>query len=555
MSSMVLVIDGQDRGRFSLSVDGGTLTVGIPSQAEAVLKDLHIKRIRCELEVEDNAVVVRDPGALALFADRELVSGGLVQLGHADLRFAEFVDKAPTEELVSPEKETPEELVAPEKDASEDLVTPEPDALEMPEDAPAPAAPAANAASAAAWVPKLLRITAGLDLGKTFVVPGIGTVSIGKSHQRAEIVLHDLAVSRVHCELQPDGDRILISHIEGANGTWVNGIRIAGKKELRPGDTVRVGDTSLKLEIIGPEVPEVEIEELEDVASEPGPAYSKAEELLGLSGRELGHYRVGAVLGHGHSGVVYLGEDLKTKQAVALKVLASDFPASGAELQHFVQALKAANSLHHANLVGLHGAGKNGGYCWLARDYVEGKSVPQLIQQCKDEGQFKWKRAGRLAVQLARALVFLHGHKIIHGNITPANVLFSEADKVFRLADARLADALAGSKLLGLISEPKQAAELPFRAPEQLDAAGRVDQRTDLYGLGAVLYALLTGEPPRRGETDKLIKPSKLQPGIPAAFEAVVIRLLAKVAEDRYPTAAAVVAEVEPIAKEHEIKL
>ena len=217
--------------------------------------------------------------------------------------------------------------------------------------------------------------------------------------------------------------------------------------------------------------------------------------------------------------------------------------------------MKAANSLRHANLVGLHGAGKNAGYCWLARDYVEGKNLAQLIQQCKEEGQFKWKRAGRLAVHLARALVFLHEHKITHGNITPANVLFSEADKVFRLADVTLADALAGSQLQGLASERKRSAESPFRAPEQLDGKGPVEQRTDLYGLGAVVYALLTGEPPSRGENDKLIKPSKLQPNIPAAFESVVLRLLAKAPADRYASTSAVLAEVEPIAKEHDIKV
>src|SRR5438105_565565 len=83
-------------------------------------------------------------------------------------------------------------------------------------------------------------LTVGTDLGKTFIVPGVGTVCLGKSQQRAEIVLHDLSVSRVHCELQPEGDRVLITHVEGAEGTLVNGVRITGQQELRPGDSVRV---------------------------------------------------------------------------------------------------------------------------------------------------------------------------------------------------------------------------------------------------------------------------------------------------------------------------
>lgn len=555
MSSKVLVIDGQDRGHFFLSIDGNRLVVGdSPTHAEALLKDLHIKRIRCELEVEEGTVVVCDPATVAMFPDQQLLPGNLVQLGHADLRLEELFEEAPVEE----------ELVAP-------------DAGPMMAPTPAAAPPAARSPAGAVGLPKQLRIVSGADLGKTFAVPQEGTVSVGKSQRHSEIVLHDLAVSRIHCDLQVNGDSILVSHVEGPEGTIVNGVRITEPIELKVGDTIRVGATSLQLEAVKAkvkeeEVPEVEIEEFEEVdaeevevedagAEDTGPAYSRADELLKMEGKELGHYRLGAVLGQGQEGVVYRAEDLKTKQTVALKLLGADFPASNGELQQFAQTLKLTNGLKHPNLVGLQGAGKSGGYCFLARDYVEGQSVAGLVKQCKQEGQFKWKRAGRIAVHLARVLVFLKQQKIVHGNITPANVLIREADKMTLLADTKLLDALAGSKLVELITPRKQAAEWPYMAPELLEPGRSGDFGSDLYAMGAVLYHLLTGEAPYSGKSPaqikdaKLTKPSKLQPNIPSEFETVVGRLLAKNTADRFASAAEVLAEVEAIAKQYEIKL
>src|SRR5207237_1350805 len=109
---------------------------------------------------------------------------------------------------------------------------------------------------------------------------------------------------------------------------------------------------------------------------EPGKLPRLPPERLGeLAGRTLGHFQLGAVLGQGHCGIVFRAHDLKTDQAVALKVLPPIFPADDAEMQRFVRAMKPAFALHHPGLVALRGLGRTGPYVWLAAELVEGESV------------------------------------------------------------------------------------------------------------------------------------------------------------------------------------
>jgi serine/threonine-protein kinase len=282
-----------------------------------------------------------------------------------------------------------------------------------------------------------------------------------------------------------------------------------------------------------------------------------------LEGQVLGRYRVGPRLGTGHAGAVFHAQDVKTNQIVALKVLAPEFPANPAELQTFAQALKTATPLHHPNLINLLGAGKNGPYCWIAREYVEGDSVDVLVQRYKEENKLTWARAVRVAVHLAKALAFLHEHKVVHRNITPRNVLVVDADKMTKLTDLMLTTALAGSRLQKTIMEKKLLAELPYQAPEQVEPDAFVDHLADLYALGAVVYTLTTGEPPFGGtspedviakiRTTPVMRPTRFQRKLPFAFEGVVLKLLAKRQEDRYQTASELLADLEVLAQEHQI--
>jgi serine/threonine-protein kinase len=182
------------------------------------------------------------------------------------------------------------------------------------------------------------------------------------------------------------------------------------------------------------------------------------------------------------------------------------------------------------------------------------------------KGKGAWPTACRAAAHLARALAFLHRQRHVHGNVTPANVLFG-TDGAVRLADVMLDKALEGSKLQSAVLEKKLLAELPYLAPEQTDPKAFVDDLADLYSVGAVAYLLLTGRAPFAGSSPAeiieqvrkapVVRPSLLKGAspCPAAFEAVVLKLLAKHQEDRYQKAAELQADVEAVAKEQGLEV
>src|SRR5262249_52657853 len=155
-------------------------------------------------------------------------------------------------------------------------------------------------------------------------------------------------------------------------------------------------------------------------------------------------------------------------QVVALKVLSPEFPKGTAEMQTFMATMRALLPLRHPHLVTLINAGKTGPYCWLAREHVEGKSVAQLLAQSDAATKSHWKSALRIAVHLGRALHFLHQRRIVHGNITSANVLVRHSDKVVKLSDLMLSQALQGSALQRTGLERKLLAELGYLAPERV---------------------------------------------------------------------------------------
>jgi serine/threonine-protein kinase len=156
----------------------------------------------------------------------------------------------------------------------------------------------------------------------------------------------------------------------------------------------------------------------------------------------------------------------------------------------------------------------------------------------------------------------LHRHRTVHGNITPRNVLIGREDHATKLTDLGLGPALAGSRLLVAVLEKKLLAELPYLAPEQAEPGAFVDDLADLYAVGAVAYALATGRPPVTGgspedvldavRNGRVVKPSAVYRKVPAAFEAVLLKLLAKAQEDRYPTPASLLEDLEPLVETHE---
>jgi hypothetical protein len=411
-------------------------------------------------------------------------------------------------------------------------------------------------------MPKRLVVIAGPDKGKAWVLPAGETVLIGRS-KATETRLSDPHVSRVHCQIQVEDDKILLSDFESAGGTFVNNRKIH-QQEITPGDTIRIGETQLRYQ-------DDDVAEASTMAppvhptprpssKSPGAPSSGGDKLADLSGKILSHFEVGPVLAKGHTGVVFKARDTKENKEVALKVLWPEISQVDDEMQRFVRAMKTMLPLRHPNLIAVYGAGKTGSYCWMAMEYVEGESLTQVIGRIGVAGLLDWRNAVRVAIHLARALEYAQEQQIIHRNITPNNIMVRASDKLTKLGDLMLAKALEGT-LAETITRPGEiVGDVSYMSPERTKgSAAEVDGRSDIYSLGATVYALLTGRPPFIGDslTDTVRKirqaepekPKKYQLSIPDQFEGVVLKMLAKRPEDRYQTASELLKELERVAK------
>jgi serine/threonine protein kinase len=408
-----------------------------------------------------------------------------------------------------------------------------------------------------------LHVIDGADQGRIFPLPEGRAVTIGNSHKHTDICLNDLYAARIHCHLEAVEGGVLVTEDDPSKGTFVNGQKVT-QHQLHTGDVLRLGNSHLRLEIDDGTRPEPSDEGPAATAraSGAGRVPLPLERLAELSGHTLGHYEIGPVLGRGHYAVVFQASDLKTEQAVALKVLSPEFPKDADEMRHFGQAMKVMLPLRHPHLVAVHGAGKTGPYCWIAMEYVEGESLTEVIARA---GKGNWKQALRVAMHVARALDFAHQRHLVHGNITPANLLIRDSDKVTKLGDLMFNKALEGSRLQLATLEEKLLAELAYLAPEQTPGEGVVDCCTDMHCLGAVVYCLLTGRPPFEGKSPAAtlkqicdaapVRPTEYQKSIPGPLEGMVLRLLAKRPEERFLTPAELLAELEPLARDLRVKV
>jgi serine/threonine protein kinase len=390
----------------------------------------------------------------------------------------------------------------------------------------------------------LLVITAGPDRGRSFPLTPGTTLQVGRS-QATATQLTDASVSRVHCEIEFDGARAVLINIS-TNGTQING-KPAAQAELKPGDVIRVGSTEMRYQLAGAEAP----------TAPPRPV---AVDLASLPGQTLAHYAIDSVIGRGATGVVFKAHDTQHGgRVVALKVLQPEFSSNDEDMQRFIRAIKTVLPLRHENLVTLYGAGKTGGFCWVAMEHVEGESMAERIKSIGVAGMLDWKYGYRVAVHIARALDYAHGQSIIHRNVTPTNILWRAADKTALLGDLMYAKAMEGA-LAKQVTRPGQlVGDIAYMAPERTTGSTDVDGRADLYGLGATVYALVAGRPPFTGSSlPELIgkirntepeKPKKYQMAIPDLFQGTVMKLLAKVPEQRFQSAAELLTDLERVGK------
>src|SRR5262249_34859639 len=217
----------------------------------------------------------------------------------------------------------------------------------------------------------------------------------------------------------------------------------------------------------------------------------KTAPLTELEGQTLTHYEIVHVIGRGQTGVVFFANDPpNSNRPVALKVLLPEFSKDDEEMQRFVRAMKTVLPLQHPNLIRVYGAGKTRGYCWVAMEYVAGETLTEVIKRIGVAGMLDWKHAFRVAADIGKALEYAHGEGIVHRNVTPTNILRQATDKVCKLGDLMLAKALENTAAQQITRPGELVGEVEYMSPERTRGTTELDARSDLYGLGATLYAL-----------------------------------------------------------------
>jgi len=418
-----------------------------------------------------------------------------------------------------------------------------------------------------------------------------------------DVQLPDPAASRVHCRVIAHDGRVTLYDAGSRWGTFVNGKRIT-ECDLRPGDKIRIGETTLTLTVepgadhttlarpsellrseglsihsgliaadsIGNEYASVlgglpaADSEIEDRFA-PEPLWPMGFERQPFSsdkfiGLDFHRYHIEQLIAQPSSGFVFLAKTASDGSLVALKVFKPSYFKSDTEEQRFTRAVRTMFERRHSNIVELVNAGRWKSWYFTASEYIEGISAQELIRQIGIVGMLPPEKVLRIAIDLCAALQFAESNDIIHRNIRPSNILIRKSDGVALLNDLILARAVSTMGADQMTAAGDILSDASYMSPEQLGSGYPLDHRSDIYQLGTSLYALLTGRPPAEGGTIAATisqvlttipeSPRAKNMSIPVPLEFVIMKMLAKNPRDRYQSARELAAALDKVATETE---
>ena len=373
----------------------------------------------------------------------------------------------------------------------------------------------------------LLRIERGEGKGSTFVIEESGT--IGRDPQ-VEVPIADEKASRRHCRILCGDDGYVLEDLDSKNGTSLNGSKITGKVAVEPGDHFRIGLTW----------------------------FSFGADLLRkrLDGI-LADYRIESSIEHGSVGEFYQVQQIPLRRSVALKLLPPSLVRGHPEIrERFLSSLKTLATLNHASIPTILDFGSDESLLYFTMEWIE---EAMTLSEYQEPGEpLEVRNALGIALSCARALHYAHERGVLHQDVKPENVQVTP----WRVMLAHFGLA----RMLGETGEETGAEAMTgtveYMSPEQL-AGGEVEARSDLYSLGVLLYEMLAGVPPLRGEspyeTIELVlnvppKPlSAMRPDLPPQIALLVARCLEKDPDSRYPTAEALVRDLTKARNQYEI--
>lgn len=274
-----------------------------------------------------------------------------------------------------------------------------------------------------------------------------------------------------------------------------------------------------------------------------------------LPAQKVGKYEIRSQLGSGGMGAVYLAFDPLIEREVALKVLSPELSSSPVALQRFLGEARAIGRLNHPHVVSIFDIDQWNGQYYLVMELLSGGSVAERVDR---SGRMPWQEACTMIAQAARGLAAAHQANMIHRDIKPENLMLTRENSV-KVVDFGL------SKLLDASHDPKTAVTKAgqilgtpqYMSPEQFES-GEIDARSDIYGLGATLFRLLTARFPYHDcrsivqvMTAHMTKPppipTEFESSIPSELDRIIKRSMAKNPADRYQTAAEFATELESV--------
>jgi serine/threonine protein kinase/formylglycine-generating enzyme required for sulfatase activity len=266
-----------------------------------------------------------------------------------------------------------------------------------------------------------------------------------------------------------------------------------------------------------------------------------------LSGKTILHYHILKQVGQGGMGVVYLAEDTKLDRKVAIKLLPGHIARNSDERKRFEIEAKAAAALNHPNIATIHAIEHSDDEMFIVMEYIEGQDLKQKLKS----GLLDVDEAIRIANQIARGLEAAHEKNIIHRDIKSSNIMITDKGQV-KIMDFGLAKVGEG---IQLTREKSTIGTAPYMSPEQI-RGDAVDPRSDIWSFGVVLYEMLSGELPFKGDYEQAVayaiineNPGPLGQEVPKALQDIILQALVKDPERRFQSAEELVDSLERLSK------
>lgn len=272
--------------------------------------------------------------------------------------------------------------------------------------------------------------------------------------------------------------------------------------------------------------------------------YESWEEMIGEPIGPEGRYVIRRRLGEGGMGVVFEAFEETKGRSVAIKVLNSDGGSDPEVLQRFRREGSRFSKLKHPHIVRVYGMGRARGMLYIASEFVDGRNLYDIM---KEDGSFEIDAALDAVADVASGLQFAHDHQVIHRDMKPENIMIRNADGVVKILDFGIAKDLNAS--VALTMRGAYLGTPAYSSPEQIRGED-IDGRSDIFGLGVILYEMVTGEVPFKGKrtTEILENTIKVNPVDPSRLNrevsAPVARLIAKMIAKKKRQRAASCAEV-----------